>query len=55
MTREELDMLQDCVEADKGLTGWEIDFIEDHSHRDADYELSEKQHDKLYDIWCTVS
>jgi hypothetical protein len=55
MTDEERDMLEECLEADSGLTGWEIDFIEDMSNRDSDYELTEKQHDKLRDIWEKVT
>lgn len=53
MTSDEERMLNECLAAEHGLTGWEIDFIDDlDQHREATdgFELSPKQHDKLKQI-----
>lgn len=55
MTHEQCEMLEACFEADGGLSGWEMDFIEDLADKGSAYELSEKQHDKLVQIWERVS
>ena len=49
MTDNELEMLDECLNAESGLTPWEIDFIESmETLRTRD--LSDRQSDILLDI-----
>lgn len=50
MTPEQLEMLDALLALEEGLTAWEVDFVEDLSHR-RDRELSNYQHVKLREIF----
>ena len=50
MTEYEEKMLGDLFELEKGLTGWEMDFLDDLNDIWLDLDLSEKQHDCLEKI-----
>ena len=43
-------MLDDALKAESGLSGWEIDFLENLNEVFRKRELSVKQHDKLQEI-----
>lgn len=47
MTPDQLKMLDECIEAESGLSGWEIDFIENLDANFRGRELTDRQADKL--------
>jgi hypothetical protein len=49
MTDDEQEMLDECLDAEQGLSGWELDFIEDMDKK-RNITLSDKQHAKLREI-----
>ena len=53
MTVVEINMLNELLEVESGLTGWEMDFIEDLD-RQRSRTLSERQREKLDQIWVRV-
>lgn len=54
MTDDEEMMLDELLDADEGLSGSEVDFIDDLDRRWRERELSEKQQDWLKRIWDRV-
>ena len=53
MTRDELNMLDELLETDSGLTAWEMDFVESlDAHRQR--ALSEKQIEALERTWHKI-
>jgi hypothetical protein len=48
-------MLKELLDLEDGLSGWELEFVENISRRmdgeNDDLSLSEKQEDKLKQIW----
>ena len=53
MTEHQETMLDELLDADEGLTDWEIGFIETLDERRGE-ELSVKQTQKLESIWSRV-
>lgn len=53
MTEEELLMVEDCLNRYEKLSDWENQFLDDISRRAE--PLSERQHDKLTQIWERVT
>lgn len=53
MTKGEIEMLADLKNLldNDDLGGFEADFVDSMSNRDESYRLSEKQADKLEQIW----
>jgi hypothetical protein len=45
------EMLQELLDLEEGLTPWELEFIENLSHREKPMNLSEKQREKLVKLW----
>lgn len=50
MTTDQTAMLNECLDADRGLTAWELGFIEDLDRNWRDSNLSPKQAEKLAQI-----
>lgn len=53
MTEEEQQMIEDCQRRESMLGEWEAQFIDDIDARAK--PLTEKQHDKLHQIWDRVT
>lgn len=51
ITKDEIEMLDDCELNSDKLTDWEARFIDDLSNT---VELNQRQHDKLQEIWDKV-
>lgn len=51
MSEEQQRMLTDLLDLEDGLNDWEVEFVEDLSHRPPDRDLSDKQADKLQQIY----
>lgn len=47
MTPDQETMLDECMEAESGLTPWELDFIDNLDQNFRDQDLSEKQEEVL--------
>lgn len=47
MKQDELNLLNELLEVDEGLTGWEIEFIEDLNRRRRFRSLSRRQKEAL--------
>jgi hypothetical protein len=54
MTGEQEAMLDECLNAESGLSGWELDFVENLDQNFRDRPLSEKQVDRLIEINAKV-
>ncbi len=54
MTSEQEKLLDELLEKDSGLTGWEMDFIDDMDQKFRERPLSEKQADALLRVWEKV-
>ncbi|MFH1417296.1 MAG: hypothetical protein ABII12_03305 [Planctomycetota bacterium] len=54
MTQQQEDMLDEILATESGMTGREMDFIEDMDARWRTRALSEKQADWLIAIWTKV-
>lgn len=50
MTEQEIAYLDDLLDVEAGLSGWELDFIENLDTQYRDRDLSEKQADTLRQI-----
>lgn len=50
MTHDEQCLIDDILATDSGLTGWEMDFVEELDRSCRECSLSEKQRDKLNQI-----
>jgi hypothetical protein len=45
------EMLDELLALESGLTEWELEFVENISHRERPLELSDKQREKLRGLW----
>jgi hypothetical protein len=54
VTKDQEDMLDECLNAEGGLSAWELDFIDNLDQNFRDRELSDAQADKLEDINAKV-
>ena len=50
MTSDQEKMLDECLSAESGLTGWELDFVDNLDSNWRDRELTERQSDALVRI-----
>lgn len=50
VNEEEEKMLDEALAAESGLSGWELDFLDNINKVFRKKELSERQHDKLQEI-----
>lgn len=51
MSTDQLQMLEELLNLDSGLNYWEIEFIDDLSQYPKFIELSERQAEKLIQLW----
>lgn len=54
VTEQQIGMLEELIEADHGLSGRELDFIEDLDHHNRERELTDPQSEWLRVIWARV-
>ncbi len=47
MTKDEEQMLDECLDAESGLSAWELDFIDNLDHNWRGRDLTERQHETL--------